>query len=229
MRAPAGRRRLGLPILGHIPRIKVDEPVERPSAAGIEASLVTYYRPTATEAEAYRGVRTQLYFSTKGRGHQVIQVTSPNPGDGKSTLAANLAISIAQSGKRVVLMDCDFRKPRVHKIFKLNKAELGLASVMSGEAELGSVIQPCEIENLSLIPCGTRPANPAELLTAPRYQDVLKQLRERFDFVIVDTPPILAVSDPSAVAPRVDGVILVFRMTKNARHVASMPARSEAL
>lgn len=217
-RSPAEiRRRLGLPILGHIPRLRTDEPVERPSAVDIEKSLVSFYRPSSVEAEAYRGVRTQLYFSTQGRGHQVIQVTSPNPGDGKSTLAANLAISIAQSGKRVVLMDCDFRKPRVHKIFRLNKPEAGLASVMSGDTDLASAIQSCEIENLSLMPCGPRPANPAELLTSPKFSDVLKRLRERFEFVIVDTPPILAVSDPSAVAPRVDGVMLVFRMTKNAR------------
>ena len=211
------RRRLGLPILGHIPRLKIDEPAERPSATGIEPSLVSFYRPTSTEAEAYRGVRTQLYFSTQGRGHQVIQVTSPNPGDGKSTLAANLAISIAQSGKRVVLIDCDFRKPRVHKIFKLPKPDVGLASVMSGDAPLMTAVQGCEIENLSLMPCGPRPANPAELLTSPKFTEVLRDLRERFDFVIVDTPPVLAVSDPSAVAPRVDGVLLVFRMTKNAR------------
>jgi len=220
-RSPAEiRRRLGLPILGHIPRIRVDMPIERPSAAGIENSLVTFYRPTSTEAEAYRGVRTQLYFSTQGRGHQVIQITSPNPGDGKSTLAANLAISIAQSGKRVVLIDCDFRKPRVHKIFMLPKPDVGLASVMSGDAPLMSAVQTCEIENLSLMPCGPRPSNPAELLTSPKFSDVLRDLREKFDFVIVDTPPVLAVSDPSAVAPRVDGVLLVFRMTKNSRPVA---------
>lgn len=219
-RSPAEiQRRLGLRIFGHIPRLKTDEPPERHSAAGIEPSLVTFYRPSSTEAEAYRGVRTQLYFSTQGRGHQVIQVTSPNPGDGKSTLAANLAISIAQSGKRVVLIDCDFRKPRVHKIFKLPKPELGLATVMSGEARLAAAVQSCEVENLSLMPCGPRPANPAELLTAPKFSEVLRELREMYDFVIVDTPPVLAVSDPSVVAPRVDGVLLVFRMTKNARPV----------
>lgn len=219
-RTPAEiQRRLGLRIFGHIPRLKVDEPTERNSTAGIESSLISFYRPSSTEAEAYRGVRTQLYFSTQGRGHQVIQVTSPNPGDGKSTLAANLAISIAQSGKRVVLIDCDFRKPRVHKIFKLPKPELGLATVMSGEAKLSTAVQSCEIENLSLMPCGPRPANPAELLTAPKFSEVLRELRESFDFVIVDTPPVLAVSDPSVVAPRVDGVLLVFRMTKNARPV----------
>lgn len=220
-RTPAEiRRRLGVPVLGHIPRIRIDLPAEKQSAGGLDPVLAAFFRPGSGDSEAYRGLRTQLYFSTQGRGHQVIQVTSPNPGDGKSTLAANLAISIAQSKKRVVLIDCDFRKPRVHKLFNLPRPEVGLASVMAGEADLDAAIQPCEIENLSLLPCGPRPANPAELLTSPKFTEVLTELRAEFEFVIIDTPPVLAVSDPSVVAPRVDGVLLVFRMTKNARPVA---------
>jgi capsular exopolysaccharide synthesis family protein len=158
-----------------------------------------------------------LLFNTEERAHQVIQVTSPNPGDGKSTIAANLAISLATSNKRVVLVDCDFRKPRVHTLFALAKPELGLASVVADQADLGGVVQGCEIQNLSLLPCGPRPANPAELLTTPKFQEVLDELRENYDFVILDTPPVLAVSDPAAVAPRADGVLLVFRMTKDSR------------
>ena len=177
-------------------------------------------RPHSAEAEAVRGIRTQLLFSTSGTEHQVLQVTSPNPGDGKSTLSANLAISLAKSNKRVVLVDCDFRKPRIHRMFALPNAELGLASVVADQADLGAVIQGCEIENLSLLPCGPRPANPAELLTTPKFQEMLDDLRANFDYVILDTPPVLAVSDPAAVAPRADGVILVFRMTKDARPAA---------
>ena len=224
-RSPAEIRRvLGVPVIGHIPRIKGLD-AEPNSPEGMRGSLVTTLRPKSTEAEAYRGVRTQLYFSTQGRGHQVIQVTSPNPGDGKSTLAANLAVTIAQSGKRVVLMDCDFRKPQVHKIFGLEpkgrpKIEVGLASVVSGEASLARALRRSPVENLDLIPCGPRPDNPAELLTHPRFQQVLADLRDQYDFVIVDTPPMLAVTDPGAVAPRVDGVIMVFKMSKSARPAA---------
>jgi succinoglycan biosynthesis transport protein ExoP len=214
------RRRLGVQVLGHVPRVQTDLPPTRPSQAGLDPILVAALRPISPESEAYRVIRTKLYFSTRGRDHQVIQVTSPGPGDGKSTLAANLAISIAQSGKRVVLVDCDFRKPRVHKLFKLPSPEVGLASVMAGDAKLSAAVRPSEVENLSLLPCGPRPANPAELLTSPMFQELLDDLRADFEFVIVDTPPVLAVSDPAAVAPRVDGVVLVLRMTKSARPAA---------
>jgi succinoglycan biosynthesis transport protein ExoP len=224
-RSPAEiRKRLGLPVVGHIPPIRIDLPMDNPALKGIEPDIepvvVSHLRPKSIEAEAYRGVRTQLYFSTQGAGHQVIQVTSPNPGDGKSTLAANLAVSIAQSGKRVVLMDCDFRKPRVHKIFHIEKPDVGLASVISGDTDLAAAIRTSVVENLFILPCGPRPQNPAELLTSPEFQDVIDKLRAQFDFVIIDTPPVLAVSDPAVVAPRVDGVLLVFRMTKKARPTA---------
>lgn len=214
------RRRLGVPVVGHVPWINTTSPAQNSSKTGMDRTLAAFFRPGGLESEAYRGIRTQLYFSTQGRGHQVVQVTSPNPGDGKSTLAANLAISIAQSGKKVVLVDCDFRKPRIHKLFKVNAVDTGLASVVAGEATVMEATRSCEVEHLSLLPCGPRPSNPAELLTSLQFQKVLDELRRSYDFVIVDTPPILAVTDSSAVAPRVDGVLLVFRLTKNSRPAA---------
>jgi len=214
------RRHLGLPVLGHVPPIRTNDPPEYKPTAALDSTLAVLLRPHSAEAEAVRGIRTQLLFSTSGTDHQVVQITSPNPGDGKTTLSANLAISLAKSNKRVVLVDCDFRKPRIHRMFALSNSELGLASVVADQADLGAVIQGCEIENLSLLPCGPRPANPAELLTTPKFQEMLDDLRANYDFVILDTPPVLAVSDPAAVAPRADGVILVFRMTKDARPAA---------
>lgn len=223
------RQRLGLPILGHIPPIRTTPPADGGPTAGFAPTLVTALRPKSVESEAYRGLRTQLYFSTNGRGHQVLQVTSPNPGDGKSTLAANLAISVAQSGKRVVLVDCDFRKPRVHKLFSIPAGEVGLAGVISGQGDPAAAIHPSGVPNLDLLPCGPRPTNPAELLSSPQFQVVLDELRKDYELVIVDTPPILAVSDPAAVAPRVDGVLLVFRMTKKARPAAERAREQLAL
>ena len=214
------RRQLGLPVLGHVPPIRITDPPEVKPEVALDPILASHLRPHSAEAEAVRGVRTQLLFSTSGRDHQVLQITSPNPGDGKSTLAANLAISLAKSDKRVVLVDCDFRKPRIHRMFALTNPEMGVASVVADQADLGAVVQGCEIQNLSILPCGPRPANPAELLTTPKFQEILDDLRFNYDYVIVDTPPVLAVSDPAAVAPRVDGVILVFRMTKDARRAA---------
>ena len=210
------RRVLGVPVIGHIPQLARAEV----DPNDVTTSLVCMLRPKSMEAEAYRGVRTQLYFSTQGRGHQVIQLTSPNPGDGKSTLAANLAVTIAQSGKSVVLMDCDFRKPRVHKIFGIDQVESGLSSVVAGTATVAKALRRSKVENLDLMPCGPRPENPAELLTSRRFGELLGELRESYDFVLVDTPPMLAVTDPGAVAPQVDGVIMVFRMSKAARPAA---------
>src|SRR5262249_598963 len=116
------RRRLGLPIVGHIPYLRPDEAAtERARAAGVNVDplLRAYLQPKSVQAEAYRGVRTSLYFSTQDEQHKVIQITSPSKGDGKSTMAANLAVSIAQSGKSVLVIDADFRRPRLHKIFGL--------------------------------------------------------------------------------------------------------------
>ena len=216
------RKRLGLPVIGHVPFLTADEKAAQLVATGsstLDPMLVTHYQSNSIGAEAYRGVRTALYFSTHGAGHQVIQVTSPNVSDGKSTLAANLAVSIAQSGKRTLLIDADFRKPRIHKIFNV-PAQVGMASVMAGQCDLGSATQQTAVPNLSVMPCGPRPVNPAELLTSPKFKELLEELRHQFDFVVVDTPPILVVTDPAVVAPRVDGVVLCIRVTKNGRPYA---------
>ncbi len=210
------RRQLGLNILGHNPTIRVEEADRKPGSL-LEEQLITAHKPKSTEAEAYRGLRTGLYFSTQGRGHQVLQITSPNAGDGKSTLSCNIAISIAQSGKKVIVIDADMRKPRIHKIFGIPNTENGLATYIEGTSTLENSMIPTEVPNLTLLPCGPRPSNPAELLTSPRFPDLVAQLRDKFDFVLIDTPPILAVSDPCIVAPRVDGVIVNLLLNKGAR------------
>jgi polysaccharide biosynthesis transport protein len=218
------RNELGLPVIGHIPTIPLTSQQRRarneaPIDGTLDPSLRVFHHPRGRIAEAYRAVRTALYFSTRGGGHKVIQVTSPNPGDGKTTLAANLAASIATSGKRTLLIDADFRRPRVHKVFGL-EGETGLSDVMAGHVELTDAIQETPIENLSVLICGKRPANPAELLTSSQFQQLLEVLREKYDLVIIDTPPVLAVTDSLAVAPRVDGVLLVIRLSKSARSAA---------
>jgi len=214
------QQRLGLPVIGHIPFIPDDRDGDPAAHERVSPALVAFHAPRSPEAEAFRGVRTSLYFSTQGSGHQVIQVTSPGMGDGKSTLTANLAVSIAQTGRRVILIDADFRRPRVHKLFPDTTREIGMASVICGDSTLDAAIQQTAVPNLWLMPCGPRPANPAELLTSPRFQELLTEIRQRFDFVLVDTPPVLLVSDPCVVAPRVDGVILVLRLNKNNRPAA---------
>lgn len=215
------RRTLGLPVVGHIPVIEASRASEQPSEGenGLASIICTYHLPKSRSAEAYRAVRTSLYFNAHGEGHKVIQITSPNPGDGKTTLAANLAVSMADSGKRVLLLEADFRRPRVHKYFGLDNS-IGVSSVIAGEAELADVLQQTPVKNLWAMPCGPRPRNPSDLLTSPRFKELIDVLRDQHDFVIVDTPPILAVTDSSVVAPRVDAVLLVVRLTKHARDAA---------
>lgn len=209
---------LGLPVVGHVPVIELSRADWR-SQGPVHPSLVTFHRPKSRLAEAYRAVRTSLYFRTRGEPLKVIQVTSPNPGDGKSTLSGNLAVSIAQTGKRVLLMDADFRRPRIHRLIGQNTA-LGVSSVIAGTAELMDAIQDTPVENLSVLGCGPRPDNPAELLTGKRFEELLGVLREQYDFIIIDTPPLLAVTDPSAVAARVDAVIVTLRIAKRTRSEA---------
>jgi polysaccharide biosynthesis transport protein len=211
-------RRLGLPVVAHIPLLPGPKP-RRPAIAGgriLDPILCTYYQPASPEAEAYRGLRTALYFSTHGERFKVIQVTSPNSGDGKTAMIANLAVSLAQLGRRVLLVDADLRWPRLHAIFGL-ACEVGLASVINGEAEPHDAILRSDIPGLWILPGGPIPPNPADLLTSPRFKELLDHVRDQYDFVLVDTPALLAVTDPRIVAPRVDGVLLAIRVTKNGR------------
>lgn len=213
---------LGMPILGHVPLAvisradRIDEKVD--------SSIVTLHKNRAPISEAFRGIRTALFFSCQQSSVKVLQVTSPVPGDGKSTIAANIAVSIAQSGRRVCLVDCDFRRPRVAKIFGL-ESDIGFVQVIGGKVELQDAIQQTTIENLSALTCGRRPANPAELLSSELFGDLVSKLRLQFDFVIIDTPPMLAVSDPANVASHVDGVLLTIRLRRNLRPIASRAAQ----
>jgi capsular exopolysaccharide synthesis family protein len=219
------RRSLGLSVVGHIPyrhrRGAATVRTAGPDGEGaeVDAGLTTVLAPMSPEAESYRGIRTALYFNTRGEKHKVLQVTSPNAGDGKTTVITNLAVAIAQSGRSVVLVDADMRRPRVHRVFGLSN-RIGLSEAIAGAADPVAAAQPTVVPNLSVLPCGRRPPNPAELLTTPAFDAVLDDLREAYDFVLVDTPPLLAVSDPCAVAPRMDGLILVVRVTKNGRPAA---------
>jgi capsular exopolysaccharide synthesis family protein len=210
------RRRLGLPVIGHIPLLTPDAASRDKVQAGepaLDPYLCACHRPKSVEAEAYRAVRTALYFSTHGAGHSVFQVTSPDKGDGKSTLVTNLAVCMAQSGKKTIVIDADLRRPRLHRMFA-QVAPCGLADVIAGRVAWRDAVRAGPVPNLFILPCGPVPSNPAELLTSPAFQALLDEVRAEYDFVLVDTPPLLAVTDPCVVAPRVDGVILTLRLSK---------------
>lgn len=225
---------LRMPVIGHVPTVKAETKLAAKMGSGIDPFLVSYFRPKSSSSEAFKAIRTAIYFSNRSGDFKVIQVTSPTPGDGKSTIAANLAITMAQSGKSVLLMDTDLRRPRVQKLFGI-KNERGLAWLLdqlpksASAAEVrdlvGEVANDTEIDNLTVIGAGTRPDNPSELLSSGRFDSLLAALRGLFDVIIVDSPPMLAVTDPSTVASRVDAVLLVVRIRKNVKPLAARAAR----
>ena len=205
--------RLQIPVVGRIPRINIRQ-IEANQG---HASLVAAHKPAATASESFRDVRTGLFFRSNVDDIKTILFTSPSPGDGKSTTISNIAISIAQAGKKVCLIDADFRRPRIHQYFGQELVP-GLLGVLSGEMELDEAIQPCGLQDdLFLLPAGGRPSNPGELVTSEEFRNLIEALREKFDYVLIDSPPVLPVSDPATIASIVDGVYLVTRIRKGVK------------
>lgn len=175
--------------------------------------------PRSVFSEVFRTLRTAIFFGTLDHKRDTILLTSPMPGEGKSTTAANLAQSFAQVGRKTILVDCDFRRPRVHSEFELPDGK-GISSVIAGEATLEEAIYTNVEQNLDLLPCGPIPPNPSELLNSSAFRDLLKQIHERYEHVIIDSPPLLAVADARILAAMVDVVLLVIRADKSRRRPA---------
>ncbi len=209
-------REFGIPIVGHIPYMQEQKLRKIPKDVVIDRTVISLHLPRSRPSEAYRSVRTAVCFSAQGSKHRVIQVTSPAAGDGKSTLAMNFAVSLAQSGKKTIIIESDFRRPKVHRLTGVEN-KVGVVDVLRGKAELSDAIRDTELEGFYVMPCGSRPRNPSELLARPEYEDLLSLLREKFEYVIIDTPPVLVVTDPCSVAPRVDGVLLCVRLSRHTR------------
>lgn len=213
-------RVLGLRVLSHVPTDTHKLPKvpkgEVYQFKDIDPGISAVHRPRSITSESVRRLRTSVFFEAKATGATVIQVTSPLPEDGKSTLAANLAVSIAQSGKSVVIVDSDMRRPQMTASFKMEKLP-GLTELIDGTCDPSQVIHETAIDRLSVVPCGPIPANPAEALSTSQYSEFLDWLRARFDFVIVDTPPLLVVTDPAIVASCVDTVIFTFKIRRGCR------------
>lgn len=171
-------------------------------------NLITFKNPKSRAAEAYRTLRTNIQFSSLDKEVKTILITSSGPSEGKSTVVSNLAITIAQSGKKVVLIDCDFRKPTVHKKFGLPNSD-GLTNMLAQDKKLEECLRTASIPNLYILTSGPTPPNPAELLGTKKLASILNNLREIFDIVLIDAPPVLAVTDAQILSTQSDGVILV--------------------
>jgi capsular exopolysaccharide synthesis family protein len=160
-------------------------------------------------SEAYRSLRTSVLLSTSGRPPRVILVTSGHPGEGKTTTVVNLSVALTQLNARVLTIDSDMRRPRLGTLLKLPANPAGLSTLLTGQFTLHDVVVPTQVPNLFAIPCGPIPPNPSELLASPSMQRLLKEAAQEFDYVVLDSPPVLHVTDARILAPEVEAVILV--------------------
>ena len=200
------------PVLGTIPADKLEK--------GKKRQLVITQAPGSSSAEAYRALRNSLDFVNFQNDMHTILVTSAAPGEGKSTVAANLAAALAQAGKRVVLVSVDFRRPTTQQFFEVNNM-IGLSDVLLGTHSLKSALQRPGDEQLLVLTSGKMPPNPSELLGSEKMRDIITALGEWGDWVIIDAPPLLAVADPAAVARWVDGALMVSQAGVTTREAAT--------
>ncbi len=170
--------------------------------------LVAKANPKSPISEQYRTIRTNIEFSAVDEEIRTLMVTSSGPAEGKSTTTANLAVVFAQQGKKVLIVDADMRKPTVHYTFGVTNTT-GLTNVLTRQATLDEAARPTDIENLNVLPSGPIPPNPAELLGSKGMQVFFEKATERYDMIIFDTPPVLAVTDAQILANKCDGTVLV--------------------
>lgn len=206
-------RHLDVPVLGAVPDIDDEEvAIEKVETAVRDA-------PRSQIAEAFRGVRTSLRFSSPAENQRTVLITSPNPEDGRTTVAANLAVALAQGGRRVLLVDANFRRPGLHQVFSNVKAQ-GLSNILVGNATVSECTTATDVSRLDIIGSGPIPPNPAELLGSEPCRAFLREAAEKYDQVLIDSAPLLLASDSVVLSTAVDGCVLVVRAKENSRGAA---------
>ena len=203
----------------------------------LESKILLNLDSMSVTAEAYRTLRTNLQFAIGGTGKSgnIVALTSTSPGEGKTLTSTNLAITLAQAGKSTLLLEGDMRRPRIAKLFKIDE-QPGLSDILIGTAKIESAVRTITdmligdsewdkimdmpgLDNLNILPCGTLPPNPTELLMSNDFRNLMVKLRERYDFVIVDTPPTLPVSDASIISTVIDGSLIIYQFDTTSRHL----------
>jgi len=219
---------LGVPVLGLLPIVREssDQEIDATLSVGLEPvnedeedydpALVVYHRPKSQIAEFCRSTRTNLKFMTPDEPVQSMVITSSSPREGKTTVATSVAITMAMSGSKTVLVDTDMRRPRLHKIFRC-KNNAGFSTGLISDVPVPEIAQKTVVPGLDLITCGPIPPNPSELLHSRRFFDLIEELRARYDYVIFDSPPVLAVTDSLILGKHVDGVLLVARIGETSK------------
>ncbi len=207
----------GAPVLAHLPMLRSSKLRKRAIAGSLIAPHVTaFHTPRGLDAEALRVVRTAVSGLSRTQSKHVFLITSPSPLDGKSTMISNIAVSMAQAGKRILLVDGDMRRPMISRTFGVERAP-GLSDFLASTVSFSRCLHDCEQLNLTLCPAGSRTSVPSELLESEQFATFLKRARDSFDMVFIDSPPVLAVTDPAIIAFHADSCLLAVRIAKNNR------------
>lgn len=185
-----------------------------------QPNLITLTDPRSPAAEAYRTLRTNLYFSSLDQALETLLVTSAASGEGKSTILSNLAVTMAQGEKRTILVDADLRRPSLHNLFEAGNNQGLTTMVVDESASAEPPLVETGVENLLLLPSGPLPPNPAEILGSRRMEEIIATLKTHADIVLFDAPPVIAVTDAAVLGTKVDGVLLVFSAGKTRREHA---------
>jgi capsular exopolysaccharide synthesis family protein len=216
-------------VLGKGGRRAAREARRRASAAepadNVPIELTVHYRPTSGLTEAARAIRTNIVFMSPDKPHKTLLITSAVPSEGKTTVACAIATTIAQAGQRVVLVDCDLRRPRLHSVFS-RRNDFGVTSALLDRSVQDDIVFETEVPNLWLAPTGPIPPNPAELLHSEAFRGVLNRLKERFDRVIIDSPPVIAVTEATVLSTLVDGVVVVVRASTTTKDLVRRALKS---
>jgi len=211
-------KRFDVPYLGSVPRF---EPTQDGKG---ESDLLVLDDPKSRVAEAYRGLRTGILFSTPDHSPRAILVTSATASEGKTVTSANIALIMARAGERTLLVDLDMRRPRLHKSFN-SPNEQGVSNILVGEGEWRSFVQEVAVPNLHFIPSGPIAPNPAELIASERMKKLIQEWTEAYDRVILDTSPIAAVTDPVLLSRLVDGTVILIHAGVTSRHIIASAIR----
>lgn len=221
---------MGATFLGLIPELDEQRGKRRKRARRARGSdgerpelpeLLVHHDPMSSVAEAARSIRTNLLFMAPDKPFRTLLITSAGPSEGKTTVAMYIATAMAQAGKRVLLVDCDLRRPRVHRVFRDRGVDLGpgLTTALLEDESVDPVVQT-EVPNFSIVPAGPIPPNPSELLHSEKFRGFLDRMKQRFDHVILDSPPVVAVTDATILSTQVDGTVMVVRAFKTRKDLA---------
>ncbi len=204
VKSPEDLKDRNINVIGWVPQI---QSLDKSIAKDLE--FIIYNKPDSVPSEAFRALRTRVQFSKVDQGNmKVIHITSSTPGEGKTLIASNLAGSFAQANHKTLLLDCDLRKPRVHTVFGMNR-QPGLVEHLFDQVDLATIIKPSKLANLDVITVGTIPPNPAEMLGSKKMQDFIDHMKSLYDYIIIDSPPIISVTDSEIIAAYCDAVYLV--------------------